>query len=348
VTDPDDYDFEDDPYAGLTEDPFADRDYDDELAPRRQQRHTRSGHEQAEESSLPAPVDWAELFATDSSDHLWLVDDLWPDGRQIHIFAKAKTGKSLVMLWMAANLANGHDPFTGQPVEPKRVAYLDFEMTADDLRERLEDMGFGPDVLANLVYYLLPLMPPLNTEAGGRRLVQLLERDRAEVVVIDTFSRVVDGEENSADTYQDFYTYTGLLLKRRHIALARLDHEGHQGGRSRGSSAKGDDVDAVWQLTRTDTGYVFKNKGGRVAWLASEITITARSEPLAYTRGLKQYTARALEIVRQLDALGVPPDAGRGTARSAALAADPGFKAASDDLNQAVSYRKNRATNGAR
>ena len=83
----------DDPYAGLTEDPFADRDYDDELAPRRQQRHTRSGHEQAEESSLPAPVDWAELFATDSSDHLWLVDDLWPDGRQIHIFAKAKTGK---------------------------------------------------------------------------------------------------------------------------------------------------------------------------------------------------------------------------------------------------------------
>lgn len=339
-----------DPLAEFTFDPYADRDYDppaDELALWRQARRapdTIPGPD--ETSSLPAPVDWDELFAGDAAEHPWLVEDLWPDGRQIHLFAKNKTGKSLVMLWISANLANGRDPFTGHPIDSKRVAYLDFEMTADDVRERLQDMGFTPDTLANLVYYLLPLLPPLNTAEGGRRLVHLLERDRADVVIIDTFSRVVDGEENSADTYQNFYTHTGLPLKRRHIALARLDHEGHQAGRSRGSSAKGDDVDAIWQLTRTDTGYVLKNKGGRVSWLAAEISLTARSTPLGYSRGLKQYTTRALDLARTLDNLGVPTTAGRDAARRAAVAADPAFQAAGNDLAQAVSYRKNRAPKG--
>jgi AAA domain len=202
---------------------------------------------------LPVPLDWHALFKRET-DVDWLVEDVWPAGRQLHIFAARKTGKSLLMLWIAACLAAGRDPFTGRQREPIRVAYLDFEMTEDDVLERVEEMGFGPDDLEALRYYLWPVLPPLDSNEGGTRLLRLVERDQAQAVVIDTVARVVNGGENDADTFRDFFVYTGMRLKRAGISLARLDHEGHEAGRARGSSAKADDVDVVWRLQATDDG----------------------------------------------------------------------------------------------
>lgn len=48
---PDDYFDPDDPYAGLTEDPYADRDYEDELAARRAHHHQRRREEPARVAS---------------------------------------------------------------------------------------------------------------------------------------------------------------------------------------------------------------------------------------------------------------------------------------------------------
>src|SRR5262249_47643791 len=58
---------------------------------------------------LPTPLDWHALFAREGTQD-WLVEGLWPAGRQLHIFAARKTGKSLVALWIAACLAIGIDP----------------------------------------------------------------------------------------------------------------------------------------------------------------------------------------------------------------------------------------------
>ena len=45
--------------------------------------------------------------------------------------------------------------------KPIHVLYLDYEMTRADLRERLEDMGYGPDAdLKRLHYALLPDLRP--------------------------------------------------------------------------------------------------------------------------------------------------------------------------------------------
>src|SRR5436309_1898426 len=55
----------------------------------------------------------------------WLVEGFWPMGAHMHIFAAPKTGKSLVTLWVACCIAKGVDPFNGQPVERRRVSYID-------------------------------------------------------------------------------------------------------------------------------------------------------------------------------------------------------------------------------
>src|SRR5580765_1471224 len=145
------------------------------------------------------PVIWPEL-ANEEFELVWLVEGLWPTGKHLHLFAAHKTGKSLVSLHMAVNLAMGRDPFTGAVIEPHDVTYIDREMTRQDLQERLFDMGLTTAMntgqLDRLHYHFYPNIGYLDTPEGGSRLMQWVEKDGSDVVIIDTLSRVVKGEEN--------------------------------------------------------------------------------------------------------------------------------------------------------
>ena len=77
-----------------------------------------------------------------------------------------------------------------------------------------------------------PQPPPLNTQEGANSLKKLVELTKAEVVIIDTTGRAIDGEENSADSYREFARTTGLTLKRLGVACVRTDHAGKDGGKN--------------------------------------------------------------------------------------------------------------------
>jgi len=295
------------------------------------------------EAYLPEPVDWHELFSRDS-EHEWLVEDVWPLGRQLHIFAARKTGKSLLMLWIAANLAIGRDPFTGRAQAPQKITYLDYEMTEEDIVERLEEMDFTADQLAGrLTYYLWPSIAALDTAEGGATLLELARRDEAVAVVLDTVSRVVEGEENSNDTFKNFYRHTGMKLKRAGIGLARLDHEGHEGGRSRGASAKADDVDVVWQLKRTDQGLTLKRQAARMSWVPDVVELASKQEPLLFVRTTDSWPAGTKAKAAELDELGLPTDVSRREAIKA-LKDDGRTPGNTAVLSKAIAYRKVHAS----
>ncbi|MAT06263.1 MAG: hypothetical protein CL424_14590 [Acidimicrobiaceae bacterium] len=289
---------------------------------------------------LPVPVDWHALYSR-TNDVEWLVEDVWPVGRQLHIHAARKTGKSLLMLHIAASLAAGRDPFSGRRQEPVRVMYLDYEMTEDDLLERLDEMGYGPDDLTHLSYYLFPAIAPLDTPEGGRALLELVRRDQCAAVVLDTVSRVVEGEENSNDTFRALYRNTGLHLKAEGVALARLDHEGHEGGRSRGASAKADDVDIVWQLKAIDGGLSLVRKACRMSYVGEHVDLAKLDDPLRFKRTSDAWPAGTREKADQLDRLGVPLDASKRAAREAIKTAGeaPGRN---EVLLKALAFRRTR------
>lgn len=68
--------------------------------------------------------------------------------------------------------------------------------------------------------------------------------------MIDTASRFVAGKENDSDTWLALYRLVHAPLKAAGIACWRLDHFGKDLERgARGSSAKTQDVDHVWELT---------------------------------------------------------------------------------------------------
>lgn len=265
------------------------------------------------------PLDLHSLYADDINE-TWLVDDLWPAGRHITIHAARKTGKSLQAMWIACHLAMGIDPYSGRVREPVCVAYLDLEMTRLDVKRRMfDDMEFVPDKLApNLHYYLSPPFPPLDTKAGGERLLYNMREQQEKVLIIDTFSRVISGEENSNDTYINYYRHTGAILKADGISAARTDHEGWDAGRSRGASAKGDDVDIVWQLANMDGGgLVFNRKASRVADVPEHFYVERQDEPsLSFRRAIERtYVAGTMEKADELDAIGVPLDASQRIAK---------------------------------
>jgi len=131
------------------------------------------------------------------------------------------------------------------------------------------------DLLAEGAAALAALVDGIAAQASGRHLVAF----------IDTMSRAVHGEENSADTYRAFYNHTGIELKRRGITWCRLDHAGKEGDRGqRGSSAKGDDVDVVWRLKAQDNGVALKRELSRMAWVPETVSFKIEDCPLRYVR----------------------------------------------------------------
>lgn len=301
------------------------------------------------QTELPAPINWTAFVERDETARTWLVEGFWPWGRAMALWAAAKTGKSELALWCAAKLALGEHPWTGDPIEPVDVAYFDFEMTEDDLDDRLAAFGIDPVRLDRLHYFLLPALHPLDVDTGGSEVEHLAVRYGAKAVVFDTFSRAVHGEEDKADTVQDFYRYTGSRLKRLGIGYIRTDHAGKDPTKGqRGSSAKRDDVDVVWSMRRDTT----KNSAGnlilscegssRLSWVGPHLGIN-RSEVngvLTYSTTVRMgWPAGTAAKVKELDALGLPLDIGRPAARKALMEASltPGRN---EILAAALKYRR--------
>lgn len=196
-------------------------------------------------------LDWHELW-TRPAEADWLLRPLVPARRAVALYSPPKLGKSLVMLELAVALSRGAAVFGMTPDRPVRVLYVDFENDpVGDIRDRLQKMDVGPDDLGNLRYLSFPTMGALDTAAGGAQLLAAAQSAEAELVVIDTVSRTIQGPENDNDTWIQFYRNTGRLLKESGIAYIRLDHTGKDVERGmRGGSAKSSDVDAVWRLER--------------------------------------------------------------------------------------------------
>jgi 5S rRNA maturation endonuclease (ribonuclease M5) len=299
----------------------------------------------AEHPLAPYLIDWADFWSIEDHQE-WLLEPLIAAGRAHAIYAGAKTGKSYLLLAACAALATGR-PFLSHPGgDPVDVLYVDMEMTAEDIRDRLEEFGYGPgDNLSHLHYALLPSLPPLDTAEGGQALTASAIAVGARLVVIDTTARSVEGDENSSDTMRAFARCTGVPLKQAGIAVVRLDHAGKDATKGqRGTSAKNDDVDIVLRVERTDDGVRLIATHRRMSWFPESTAVAIAEEDgvVRFDTEATAWPAGTAELVAHLDRLGVPTDAGRSVARKA-LAGD-GWKGRNAVVAAAVKLRKQRGS----
>jgi hypothetical protein len=299
-------------------------------------------------------VDWQRFWDNDQSDENWLAYPIVPAGRAIALYAPAKAGKSTITLAIAAAVATGR-PVLGKRIHPiTEVLYLDYEMTPADLQQRLLELGYGPDDdLEHLHYALLPSLPPLDTIEGATAVLELIDTTGAEFVVVDTFGRAVGGEEDHADTVRAFYRHTGLSLKARGVTYLRTDHSGKDVAKGmRGSSAKNDDVDLVWQLSRTDTkdGHALRLKRthSRISWVPEEVKVkrieTDDGFDYLVDGDVKVRPDGTRQIMEQMIALGITATTGQRPA--AEILKEAGIKVKVREMREALGMLKETTANG--
>ncbi len=275
------------------------------------------------DATVCAVLDWHALWTAPRTEPKWLCEPLLEEGRVIALYSPAKTGKSLLVLEIAAGLAAGRPVLGNVAREPVSVlSVVDMENSHDDIRERLHDMGYEPADLVNLHYLSFPDLPYLDTEAGGDALLKYAQSCGATLVILDTISRFFRGEENSNDTFRSVYRNTIMPLKRAGVTVLRLDHTGkNEEAGQRGASAKVDDVDAVWLLERTKNQGHFKlsRTHSRTNHGEDNLEIERVAGPLRHV--VSEAPVRAtvttpeglsdLDLIRVLDEHGLPLEAGR-------------------------------------
>jgi hypothetical protein len=220
---------------------------------------SRSGIETEPEQVIAADlieranlISWGAAFAQTTEDRQWIIEGMVRQGDNVAVAGPPGSGKSLFFLNAAAHLAIGDEVVGFSRCDPMNVLYLDHENNRDDITLRLTDMGFHAEQLDRLRYASFPTLDPLDTRQGGRQLHRLTHALDADVLIIDTISRFVDGDENAADTWQNLYRHTIAPLKAVGRTVIRLDHTGRDESKdARGSSAKRDDPDAVWAFKAT-------------------------------------------------------------------------------------------------
>ena len=335
----------------------ADPDALDQLAAKHiEQEDRRATTGQGPSHLTAALLDWEPFFATDFGAVELLLGKLLAPGQQMTLVGDGKAGKSLFAQEWLWRMATGQSFLGDRPHAPVPVLYVDAENGHQDIQDRFASYGGGPRGMGLLSYASFPPIRPLDTAGGGQDLLAMVRECEAQLVALDTVSRFISGPENDADTWLSLYRHTLLPLKRAGIASVRLDHMGKDSERgARGSSAKNQDVDHVWELrvqgggnlllarthTRTGIGpdrfHLIRQahrEGDR--WMPGG----TRHVIAAYEHAEQNIEGSVEWLINKIDGLGLPNDA--GNPRTISALATAGIKISKDKIATAVRTRKNR------
>lgn len=261
-------------------------------------------------------LDFAAVLDPNRPPRDWVVSGLITAGASVSLVAPAGSMKSMLALAMALTIARGDREFAGLSIpRQRRVLYVDMENPEDDVRERLFAFGVTAAPAGFAMLHLQPL-PALDRAEGSKVLLEIIAAvglTPGDLLVLDSFQRVVDGPENDSDTYRAFYRETAVRLKQRGITVLRTDNSGKDTDRgARGSSGKRDDVDIELLLKRE--GDTLKLTPGKVRISGVEpLTVTMQHDDdgrLSFTTAGDPFRDQVADAKAQLDELGLPLDAG--------------------------------------
>jgi hypothetical protein len=216
----------------------------------------RSGTGSNEAAPQIRPLTAAEFLQLELPPRQKILAPWLPEKGLVLIYSLRGLGKTLLAMSIAYVIAAGAE-FLGWSTSgrPRKVLYIDGEMPAETMQERLAAIvgGFAQqppadDFFRILISDLCPQgLPDLGTVEGQAWIDQQV--GDAEVVFADNISTLVrSGKENEAEGWLPVQSWA-LRHRRLGRAVAMLHHAG-KGGGQRGTSRREDVLDTVVSLRR--------------------------------------------------------------------------------------------------
>lgn len=161
-------------------------------------------------------------------------------------------GKTHFALGVAWAVATGSKFLVWEAPQPREVLYLDGEMPANALQERLAKMCLDSESpYADNLRILTPDlqergMPNLATE-DGQELINVLLTPEIKLIVVDNLSCLVRGVRENEGQSWDAISEWALQMRQKGVSVLFIHHSG-KNGTQRGTSRKEDILDAVINL----------------------------------------------------------------------------------------------------
>ena len=169
------------------------------------------------------------------------------------LYAKTGVGKTFVGLMIAYAVSTGGRVFIWTAPKPRKVLYIDGEMPAALLQDRLKAIakGMGNEIDNSSLFRIITPdlqpngIPDLVTYEGQKMVEAVLED--TEFLILDNLSCLLQNvKESDIDTWRPFQFWL-LKLRRMGLTVLFLHHAGRS-GYQRGTTGREDVLDAIISL----------------------------------------------------------------------------------------------------
>ena len=208
-----------------------------------------------DKNSLPI-LSANEILTTKWPEPLWAVPGLLPVGLTI-LAGAPKIGKSWISLQIAKAISLGGE-FLGEMVNKGPVLIFALEDTPQRLQNRMNAMGWPSNLEVDFLTIPRTGEQSWNMlNGGGEKLARLMKQKGYRLVVIDTLSRAIPGDQQDVQAMTRALTPLQEMALQVNCALMINDHHRKAGAANSdaiadilGSTAKGAMADTVWSLYR--------------------------------------------------------------------------------------------------
>lgn len=203
-------------------------------------------------------ISMEEFLSSTLPERDYLLHPVIPEQGIVMLVAKRGIGKTFTALHMSLSVAGGLSLFNWHAPKARRVLYVDGEMPAISMQERLAALATGmaapPHAMQNFSIITPDMqsrpMPDLATTYGQQALEPFLAG--VDLLVLDNLATLCrTGKENESQSWTPMQTWL-LDLRRRGMAVLLVHHAGKSGDQ-RGTSAREDIMDTVISLRRPTT-----------------------------------------------------------------------------------------------
>jgi len=200
-------------------------------------------------------VDAATILNTEYPPLAWIIPDYLPPGLTF-LIGKPKVGKSWLALQLALSISTGGKVFD-RDVQRGRVLYLALEDNERRLQDRMKKQNWissPQNVDFMLSDTFREQITALNT-GGGKRLLRYIDKQKYRLVIVDTFSRAIQGDQLDPGEMTEAVGHLQQYALAKNIALIIIDHMPKNTGEINdpighiyGSVAKAGVTDTAWGL----------------------------------------------------------------------------------------------------